>query len=89
MKTLELDKGMNGLPSWKAIYDAPIKLSLSASAQAAIAQSHRTIAGIIDNGEAVYGVNVGFGKMADTSIPQDALATLQSNLVSCHSSNVG
>ena len=89
MKTLELDKGMNGLPSWKAIYDAPIKLSLSAAAQAAIAQSHRTIAGIIDSGEAVYGVNIGFGKMADTSIPQDALATLQSNLVLSHTVGSG
>ena len=89
MSTLELDEGMNGLPVWKAIYDAPVKLSLGATAQAAIAQSYQTIAGIIDSGEAVYGVNTGFGKMADISIPQDALATLQSNLVLSHTAGSG
>ena len=89
MKTLELDTGMNGLPAWRAIYDAPVQLSLGAAAQAAVAQSHRTVAGIIDSGEAVYGVNTGFGTMADASIPQDALATLQSNLVLSHTVGSG
>ena len=89
MKTLELDTGLNGLPTWKAIYDDPAKLSLSVTARAAVEQSHQTIAGIIDSGEAVYGINTGFGKMADTLIPQDALATLQSNLVLSHTVGSG
>ena len=89
MKSLELGTGMNGLSTWKAIYDAPAKLSLSAAAQAAVARSHRTVAGIIDSGEAVYGVNTGFGSMAEASIPHDALATLQTNLVLSHTVGSG
>ena len=89
MRTLELDTGPNGLPAWKAIYDAPAKLSLSGGARAAIARSHMTVAGIVDSGAAVYGINTGFGKMADTLIPPDELATLQSNLVLSHTVGSG
>ena len=89
METLELDTGLNGLPTWRAIYDAPAKLSLSVRARAAVEQSHQTIAGIVDSGEAVYGINTGFGKMADTLIPQEALATLQTNLVLSHTVGSG
>ena len=89
MRTLELDTGPNGLPTWKAIYEAPAKLSLSARAQAALARSHMTVAGIVEGVDAVYGINTGFGKMADTLIPQDALATLQSNLVLSHTVGSG
>ena len=89
MTALELDTGMNGLSAWKAIYDAPVEISLSAAARAAIVRSHRTVAGIIDAGKAVYGINTGFGSMANTSIPQDALETLQSNLVLSHTVGSG
>ena len=48
-----------------------------------------TVAGIVEGGDAVYGINTGFGQMADTLIPQDALATLQSNLVLSHTVGSG
>jgi histidine ammonia-lyase len=41
------------------------------------------------SGEAVYGVNTGFGKLSEVAIPPDRLAELQVNLVRSHAAGVG
>ena len=41
------------------------------------------------SGEAVYGVNTGFGKLSEMTIPPDRLAELQVNLVRSHAAGVG
>lgn len=38
---------------------------------------------------AVYGINTGFGSLAEVKIPQEQLATLQFNLVRSHAAGVG
>ena len=38
---------------------------------------------------AVYGINTGFGALAETTIPRDALQTLQLNLLRSHAAGVG
>lgn len=43
----------------------------------------------LDAGEAVYGVNTGFGKLSDIAIPPGRLAELQVNLVRSHAAGVG
>ena len=40
-------------------------------------------------GETVYGVNTGFGLLANTAIPADRLAELQTNLILSHSAGLG
>ncbi|MGH8135729.1 MAG: aromatic amino acid lyase, partial [Steroidobacteraceae bacterium] len=40
-------------------------------------------------GEALYGINTGFGKLAKTRISGDELAKLQLNLVRSHAAGVG
>ena len=37
----------------------------------------------------VYGINTGFGSLAEVKIPPDALDTLQANLVRSHAAGVG
>ncbi|MGC9224513.1 MAG: histidine ammonia-lyase [Terracidiphilus sp.] len=44
---------------------------------------------ILEEGQAVYGVNTGFGKLADVRIPGDRLSDLQVNLVRSHASGLG
>jgi histidine ammonia-lyase len=44
---------------------------------------------VVDQGRTVYGVNTGFGLLANTRIPADQLAQLQRNLVLSHSTGVG
>ena len=41
------------------------------------------------DGTTVYGINTGFGKMSEVSIPPDQLADLQLNLVRSHACGVG
>src|SRR5687768_13389591 len=43
----------------------------------------------LESGEAVYGVNTGFGKLSEVAIPADRLAELQVNLVRSHAAGVG
>jgi histidine ammonia-lyase len=52
---------------------------------AAAASVERIVAG----GETVYGVNTGFGLLANTRIPDDRLAELQTNLILSHSAGLG
>ncbi|MEY4004409.1 MAG: hypothetical protein RLZZ221_505, partial [Verrucomicrobiota bacterium] len=44
---------------------------------------------ILATGDAVYGVNTGFGKLATTRIAPDRLRELQTSLVLSHSVGVG
>src|SRR5438067_9923141 len=44
---------------------------------------------IVASGETVYGVNTGFGLLANTRIPDDRLAELQTNLILSHSAGLG
>ena len=53
--------------------------------RAAAALVHQAASG----GAAVYGVNTGFGKLANTRIAKDDLATLQLKLLRSHSVGVG
>ena len=41
------------------------------------------------DGEAHYGINTGFGALAQTQVPRDELETLQRNLVFSHAVGVG
>src|SRR3954453_1342808 len=52
---------------------------------AAAASIDRIVAG----GETVYGVNTGFGLLANTRIPGERLAELQTNLILSHSAGLG
>jgi histidine ammonia-lyase len=44
---------------------------------------------IVERGDPVYGVNTGFGKLSEISIPSDQLEALQRNLVRSHAAGVG
>lgn len=47
------------------------------------------VAAIVAEGRTVYGVNTGFGLLANTSIATEDLETLQKNLVLSHACGVG
>ena len=54
-----------------------------------IASSAAAVERIVSGGETVYGVNTGFGLLANTRIPNDRLAELQTNLILSHSAGLG
>jgi histidine ammonia-lyase len=54
-----------------------------------IANAAASIDRIVASGATVYGVNTGFGLLANTRIPDDRLAELQTNLILSHSAGLG
>src|SRR6201991_278593 len=64
-------------------------LALAESARPRIEKARRFVEQIVESGKVVYGINTGFGKLADVSIPQDRLRELQINLVRSHACGIG
>lgn len=63
--------------------------SLDDAAMHRVADSAAAIGRIVASGETVYGVNTGFGLLANTRIPDERLAELQTNLILSHSAGLG
>ncbi|MFL6778686.1 MAG: histidine ammonia-lyase [Sphingomicrobium sp.] len=66
---------------------APAKLDDASLTR--IRASAASVERIVAGGETVYGVNTGFGLLANTRIPADRLAELQRNLILSHSCGLG
>ena len=66
-----------------------VRLSISEAAYAAIERGAAAVAEIVKRGEPAYGVNTGFGRLAQTHIPNEQLELLQTNLVLSHAVGVG
>ena len=64
-------------------------LALDPGARAAVDRAAAVVANIAAQDASVYGVNTGFGKLAQTRIPREKLADLQRNLVVSHACGVG
>ena len=58
-------------------------------AQTAFTQSQQAVQQIVDEGRTVYGVNTGFGILANTAISKEDTATLQYKILQSHSVGVG
>ena len=63
--------------------------SLDDAAMQRVSHAAASIDRIVASGETVYGVNTGFGSLANTQIPGDRLAELQRNLILSHSAGLG
>ncbi len=87
--TRVLTPGALSLADLRALWLGPQTLSLPASAQAAIEAAAATIDRIVAKGDAAYGINTGFGKLARTRIPDAQLEQLQRNLILSHSVGTG
>ena len=63
--------------------------SLDAASLQRVASAAASVERIVASGETVYGINTGFGSLANTRIPDDRLAELQRNLILSHSAGLG
>lgn len=62
---------------------------LDSAAMSRISTSAAAVDRIVAGGATVYGVNTGFGLLANTRIPAERLAELQTNLILSHSAGLG
>jgi len=67
--------------------NAPV--ALDPKALDAVRQSRRAVEAAVERGETIYGVNTGFGRLANVRIPPDQARQLQLNLIRSHASGVG
>ena len=86
---LELRAGGLNLAALRAIYERPVALRLTAHDRGRIAAAGALVDGIIAIGDAAYGINTGFGLLAQTRIPTEQLELLQRNLLLSHAAGVG
>src|ERR1041384_6163247 len=85
---ITLNPGQVTLAELRAIWEgAPVKLAESGGT--AIDAAAANVGEILESGRTVYGVNTGFGILAQTRIPADRLAELQTNLILSHSVGTG
>jgi histidine ammonia-lyase len=85
---LQLGNPLN-FPTLRELARGGVPLSISDAAYADIDRSARAVSAIVARGEPAYGINTGFGRLAQTHIPNDQLELLQSNLVLSHAVGVG
>ncbi len=65
------------------------QVGLAPSSLASVKAARQVIKKILEEQEAIYGVNTGFGKLSDVRIPGDHLSELQVNLLRSHACGLG
>ncbi|HET7323780.1 MAG TPA: histidine ammonia-lyase [Halococcus sp.] len=66
-----------------------IPVTVAEEAREAVRESRERVEEVIESGEAVYGLNTGFGQLVTERIPEEDRERLQTNLIRSHSSGVG
>ncbi|MBE4578770.1 histidine ammonia-lyase [Vibrio navarrensis] len=89
MFNLTLNPGHLSLNELRKVSRSPLKLSLDASAIPAIEESTQVVDRVIAENRTVYGINTGFGLMANTRIAPEDLETLQRSIVLSHAAGIG
>ncbi|MFL5401642.1 MAG: histidine ammonia-lyase [Gemmatimonadales bacterium] len=69
--------------------DSSTRIRLKPDARRALLESRGVVDRAIQSGQTIYGINTGFGKLANVRIPPDQLDRLQINLLRSHAAGVG
>lgn len=88
-ETVILKPGHLSLDDLLAIHRGGVRLQLDPAAAPVIAASAAVVQRAAEGDAPVYGVNTGFGKLANQRISESDLALLQLNLIRSHSVGVG
>jgi len=87
--TIALDGRSLSLADVVAVARARAKVAAAPAALDRVRASRSSVEQAIARGATMYGVNTGFGKLANVRIPPDRLRDLQANLIRSHASGVG
>lgn len=89
MNALTLTPGSLTLAQLRQIWQQPLQLTLDEAAHKAINDSVACVEAIVAEGRTAYGINTGFGLLAQTRIATHDLENLQRSLVLSHAAGVG
>ena len=84
-----LEPGQLTLGSIKQTLDRHLFCSLSENALGRIEASHQTVKKVLEDKKTVYGINTGFGSLANQTISTEYLKELQRNIVLSHACGAG
>ena len=73
----------------EAVARGNVRVELSPRARERVSAARRIVEARLDDGEAHYGINTGFGTLAEVRIPRGDLEKLQRNLILSHAAGVG
>jgi histidine ammonia-lyase len=88
METIALTPGSVTLRQWRAIYRGA-GVMLDRGSMPAVEAAAKVVEDIVAAGAPVYGINTGFGKLAQVRIGVEDLSTLQRNIVLSHAAGTG
>jgi histidine ammonia-lyase len=88
-QSLQLKAGEVALSTLRAVYDQPTSVSLLQSDRERVAAAAAMVDVLAAGETPVYGINTGFGLLAQTRIPVDQIDQLQRNLLLSHACGVG
>jgi histidine ammonia-lyase len=69
--------------------DATAQVRVAQPARRALVVARKIVDRAISSGQTIYGINTGFGKLANVRIPPEQLDRLQTNLIRSHAAGVG
>jgi histidine ammonia-lyase len=87
--SLVLQAGALSLGTLRRIYEHPTVLKLAPQDRSRIEQASALVAKLVASGDVAYGINTGFGLLAQTRIPNEQLELLQRNLLLSHAAGIG
>ncbi|MDO6692611.1 histidine ammonia-lyase [Aliiglaciecola sp. 3_MG-2023] len=89
MPKIVLKPGQVNLKQLAQVHREPVQITLDKSAIVEINKAEQTVLKTIATGKTVYGINTGFGLLANTKIPQHELEDLQRSIVLSHAAGTG
>lgn len=86
---LRLSPSQLTLADSRRILSQPVYLTLEQAAWRDVSAARQVLEDVLESDNVVYGVNTGFGRLAQTRIDAEQLAELQRNLILSHATGVG
>jgi histidine ammonia-lyase len=87
--TVELDGASLTVADVVAVAREGEAVAVPEDARERVRAARERVEDVTASGEAVYGINTGFGELVDTRIPPDRIEELQLNLVRSHAAGAG
>ncbi|WP_284374481.1 aromatic amino acid lyase, partial [Algimonas porphyrae] len=89
MLQLTLIPGQLSLAQLRQANHGPVRIKLDEGALKDIEASAQMVQQVIQQDQVVYGINTGFGLLANTRIANDDLKLLQRSIVLSHAAGIG
>ena len=89
MIRISIDEAPLGLATLRDAWRGPVSVTLEDPVREGVEASRQRVAAVLASGKRVYGVNTGFGLLANVRIDNKELARLQENLIRSHAVGVG